>query len=61
MKKTALTVANTTAPITGNEAQWPTDTVHRVGIQQAISRKLYKTAVYTLVNGNIQGLTHQKQ
>ena len=22
---------------------------------------MYKTAVYTLVNGNIQGLTHQKQ
>jgi len=22
---------------------------------------MYKTAVYTLVNGGIQGLTHQKQ
>jgi len=22
---------------------------------------MYKTAVYTLVNGSIQGLTHQKQ
>jgi len=22
---------------------------------------MYKTAVYTLVNGDIQGLTHQKQ